>query len=381
MFLKIVFGQARYRWGVSLLILLAMTSLVSLYVYSKNTTGFANRSMQLVMKNMGHNLLIFPKNADPRGVYFCTEDQVLFPEETTERMSKMLGLCSRYYVSVLQGKVEVDGQQLILTGIEPVARKDETREKQNMVLPLPEGEARLGYEAARLLEKKVGDTLRIRDEQFKVVEILPPKATADDCRVYVNLDQCQEMLQQQGQINFILAFLCLSGKSLQGSLEMQEQNLAEKFPEFRQVSRMDIAQGRYLARVTTQKFLKYLLLLVAAATVVVIAVTGLQEVSDRRHETGIMIAMGVSHAYVVCLYVVKTLVLAVIASVVGFLAGSALAVYLTAPVLVVNTRPVTVLWDQFPAVLGLTCAVAVLAETVPVIKLLRLDPNTILTGE
>ena len=120
---------------------------------------------------------------------------------------------------------------------------------------------------------------------------------------------------------------------------------------------MDIAQGRHLARLTTSKSLHYLLAIVAAATVIVVAVTGLQEVHDRRHETGIMIAMGVSHTYVVALYLVKTLALALAASVAGFLLGSLLAVQFTTPFLVVNTRPVTFLWTQFPAVAALTCAV------------------------
>jgi len=51
-----------------------MTSLVTLYVYLRNTNQFANRSMQLIMKNMGHNMLILPEEANPYDVYLCTED-------------------------------------------------------------------------------------------------------------------------------------------------------------------------------------------------------------------------------------------------------------------------------------------------------------------
>ena len=381
MFLRILCNQARHKWGIALLILLAMTSLVTLYVYSNNTTRFANRSMQLAMKNMGHNLLILPEKADIRSVYLCLDDQALFPDETTRRLAAVPSLSSKYYVSVLQARAEVEGQELLLTGIEPVARKDETAEKRNIVLPLAANEARLGDESARKLRKDVGETVEVLGKEFRVVEVLPPKASLDDCRVYVNLARCQQMLGQEGRIHFILAFLCLHAGSLDRALSLQEQGLAEKFPELRQISRMDVAQGRYLARMTTGKFLYYLLGIVGAATVVVIAVTGLQEVGDRRHETGILIAIGVSHTYVVGLYLVKTLVLALAASLVGFLLGSALAVHLTAPFLVVNTRPVTILWEQLPGVLGLTCAVAVLAETAPIIKLLRLDPNTILAEQ
>ncbi|OHB77929.1 MAG: hypothetical protein A2W31_16410 [Planctomycetes bacterium RBG_16_64_10] len=381
MFLKIALNQARHKWPIALLIVLAMTCLVTLYVYASNTTRFANRSMELVMKNMGHNLLILPKKADPWSIYLGSDSQVVFPAEITQRMSEALSLSSRYYVSVLQARRKVGDQDVLLTGIAPVARGDETREKDNMVLPLGVSEARLGYECARMLGKKAGQSLAILGQTFRIVEVLPPKATLDDCRVYVQLGRCQEMLGKPRQIHFILAFLCLHGGSLDRAAGLQEQKLAQLFPDFRQISRADIAQGRYLARLTTQRSLYYLLAIVATATVVIVAVTGLQEVSDRRHETGIMIAMGVSHSYLVCLYIAKTLVLALTASVLGFLLGSALAVRFTAPFLVVHTEPVTTIWQHLPVAIGLTCAVAVAAELIPIIRLVRLDPNAILAEQ
>jgi ABC-type antimicrobial peptide transport system permease subunit len=113
----------------------------------------------------------------------------------------------------------------------------------------------------------------------------------------------------------------------------------------------------------------------------VIAVTGLQEVNDRRQETGIMIAMGVPHAYLVGLYLAKTLMLALVAAVLGFLLGSALAVQFTTPFLIVNTQPISILWNQLPTIIGLTVAIAIAAEIVPMLRLLSLDPNIILTEQ
>jgi putative ABC transport system permease protein len=381
MFFKLIVRQLWHKRVVAFLVLLAMTALVTLYVYSSNTSKFANRSMQLVMKNMGHNLLILPKDADLQAVYLCSEGQTTFPEATAREVSKHGELLSKYYVSVLQSRTTIQGQQFILTGIEPVTRKDESREKGNMVRPLTDTEARLGAEAARRLAKATGDSLEIDDRMFEIVEVLPPKATLDDCRVYVNLAQCQKILGKPDQIHFILAFLCLEAGSLERSLEVQERMLADACPKVRQISRMDVAQGRYLARLTTQKSLHYLLAIVAAATIIVVAVTGLQEVNDRRYETGIMIAMGVSQAYIVCLYLIKTLLLAVGASIIGFLLGSLLAVRLTETFLVVNTAPVAIVWTQLPPVIGLTCLVAAIAETLPVLKLLSLDPSTVLSEQ
>jgi ABC-type antimicrobial peptide transport system permease subunit len=67
--------------------------------------------------------------------------------------------------------------------------------------------------------------------------------------------------------------------------------------------------------------------------------------------------------------------------VIGFLLGSFLAVRLTEPFMVVNTAPVTILWTQLPTAVALTCAVAIVAETLPMLKLLSLDPNTILAEQ
>ena len=121
--------------------------------------------------------------------------------------------------------------------------------------------------------------------------------------------------------------------------------------------------------------------MVLCITVVIIVVTGFQEVSDRRRETGILLAMGVRYVYVIGLYVAKLLAVAVLASGTGFLIGSFLSRWLLAPVLVARTRTVAVLWGQLPSVIGLTCLVALLAELLPMIKLVRMDPNAILIEE
>lgn len=227
MFFKLTVQQLWHKRVVALLVFLAMTALVTLYVYLSNTSTFANRSMQLVMKNMGHNLLLLPQEADLQAVYLCSEEQTTFPEKTTRELAKHRKLMSRYYVSVLQSRVAIAGQSFILTGIEPMARKDESREKGNMVLPLAEDEARLGSETARRLGRKLGDEIEVDGQKFKIVEVLPPKASLDDCRVYVNLHQCQKMLGKIGEIHFILAFLCLHSGSLQRGLETQETMLAD----------------------------------------------------------------------------------------------------------------------------------------------------------
>jgi ABC-type antimicrobial peptide transport system permease subunit len=184
-----------------------------------------------------------------------------------------------------------------------------------------------------------------------------------------------------GKINAILSFLCLHSTTQEGMAKYQKERMGKLFPGYKVISKLHIAQGRSLARVTTSRYLYCLLALVTCITVIVITVTGLQEVAERRQETGILLAMGAGYPYIVGLYVFKMLGLAAAAALAGFLGGSWLAKALLSPVLAVNTRAMGLVWEQFPGVLGLTVLVAVAATALPMLKLVRTDPNLVLTEE
>ena len=381
MFCKIVANQARLKWPVTLLLWAAMATLVALYTYLDNSARFSNRSMQLIMKNLGHNLLILPERADPLETYLCTDDQVLIGQEATVRMAAHAQLASKYYTSVLQQRVPAGGGSVILTGMAPVHRADETPEKGHLDTAVAPGETRLGAGAARLLGASVGGRVELLGRPFRAAEVLQPVGSLDDYRAYVPLKDCQELLRKPGRINAILSFLCLHGTSLRGVNDYQQREFAKLFPDFKIITKTRIAQGRYLARETTQRYLRYLLAIVLCITVILIAVTGLQEVSERRREVGILLAMGASYGYIAGLYVAKLVVIALAASAAGFLVGSLLSGWLLAPVLVANTRPVSILWAQLPTVAGLTCLVVLVAAIIPMARLVRMDPNAILAEE
>ena len=381
MFLRLILNQMRHKWGVTLLLVLAMTALVTLYVYLVNSAGFSNRSMELIMKNMGHNLIILPEAADPGDFHLCTERQIPFPDEVAARMADRQELASKYYASVLQTREKIGDAQVVLTGIAPVHRGDETAEKAHLVADVPAGHARLGAGAARLLRTAPGGEVTVRGKVFRIEKVLPVLGELDDSRVYIPLGECQELLGMPGKINAILSFLCLHGTTQEGMDRYQQEKMGRLFPGYQAISKLRIAQGRSLARVTTSRYLYCLLALVTCITVIVITVTGLQEVAERRQETGILLAMGTGYPYIVGLYVLKMLVLAGVAALVGFVGGSLLAKALLAPVLAVNTQAMGVVWAQFPGVLGLAVLVAVAATALPMLKLVRTDPNLVLTEE
>lgn len=374
-------NQAKQKWIITGLLFLIMTCLIALYTYLKNSGRYMNRSMQLVMKQMGHNLLIIPKSVSAADIYRCTDDQKLFPENITHRMAGHASLYSKYYVSILQKLAAVNGEDVIVTGIEPVRRPDETKEKSNPVKPVKAGTARLGIEAARVLNASCGKSFTLLGKTFSAVRIIPEKGSLDDCRIYLNLKECQSLLGTGPVIHYILSFECLHAGSLAKVEKEQRAMLERLFPEFRQITKMDIARGRYRARMTTRMYLKYLLMLIFGATVITIIITGLQEVRERKRETGLLVSIGSGYFYIAGLYITKILVIALLASVAGFIIGSYLSVSLVAPFAVTKTRQVAVIWSHLPPVVILACLLAVAAESIPLIMLVRMDPSVILMEE
>ncbi|MCA1809794.1 MAG: FtsX-like permease family protein [Kiritimatiellia bacterium] len=382
MFGKILLAQLRHKWRINALVFLTLSAVITLYVYIFNTNSYSNRSMQLIMKNMGLNQLIIPAEQDALDTYLCTGRQMEFPETTTTLLARHADLLSRYYLSVLQQRTQIDGQTLFITGIRPVARADETSEKGNPVPPVANGTARLGAAAAEILAVGTGGLFTLDDRSFKVSAVLPPQGTPDDYRIYLNLEDAQELLDKPGLINAIHSFECLHvGDTLEEIHRYQRELLARVAPDLKQINIANIARGRYLARTTTSKYLFYLLLMVAALSALVVIITGCQEVLERRYETGILLARGAGYPFLIGLYLTKTLLLATAATLVGFIAGGQLSVAVTAPFLVTHTQALALPWQALPRIWVWVCAVALLAELVPIMQLVRMDPCAILVEE
>jgi len=382
MFLRIVLKQLRYKWEINLLLFLTMTALVSLHVFIGNTNRFTVRSIQLIMKNMGLNQVMIPAAQSALDTYLCTENQLEFPQSVTHAAAVHLELLSRYYVSMLQQRMDVAGRVLLLTGIEPVARADETKEKGNPVKPVNSGTARLGSAAAVVLGVQKGGRLDVKGREFKVLTVAPKQGTLDDYRVFLNLADMQKLVGKPGMINAVLSFECLHiGGSLDEIHDYQKLNLTRILPGFKQINIESIARGRYYARRMTNRYQYCLMALVAAITVLIVIITGFQEVNERKYETGILVAQGAAYRYIMGLYLSKTIILAALAAVVGFVAGGVASVMLTTPFLATNTREVTILWENLPPTLALITAVALIAELIPMIRLVRMDPCAIVMEE
>ncbi len=373
--------QLRHSWAISLLLGLALCGVVALRTYVRNSARFQNRSMQLIMKNMGHNLWFFDHSADWLDIASASPDVPAFSADRIHGLAADQGVRSTYWGNLLQGRIAIHGQDVLVTGLEVVDDHQVTEEKDHLFAPLRPGDADLGHTLARRWNLEVGDSLELDARRYRVRNVLPANGTLDDARLWIPLADAQDWLNKPGQANLILGFLCMSGGSLDAGIRRLEQRLAERHADLQVVPLMNLLNARALARMTTSRFLHYLLLAVMAVSVLLLSAVGWMEIHERRHELAILMAMGAGYGFVVGFFLAKLGLLALTAALAGFLLGSCASVHWLASVLVTHTQAVTVTWSDLPGTLALVLVLVGLAAIVPLACLARLDPTRILAEE
>jgi len=336
--------------------------------------------MQLIMKNMGLNQRLIPESVDTIDSLVCSDKQKLFPEEVTETLASHTELPSRYYLSVLQELYDVGGRKIILTGIKPVGRPDDSAEKGNPTKPVKKGTVRLGYESSKVLGASNGSTVEIYGDNFDVAGIDDEIGDLDDWRVFMNLSDTQRILKKNGGINCVLSFECLfPGGDMKHIHDYQRSRLEKILPGFKQINLEKIAVARHQSRNMTDNYLYFVSILVTITMIAVIVISGVKEVEDRKYETGILLAVGAGHWRIIAIYCAKMLILALISGVAGFLIGTYASSWTISPFLVTNTKQFAVNWSYFCPTMLFVVLTSLVGEIIPVAATFRIDPATILT--
>ncbi len=373
--------QMRYAWAITLLLTVALCGVVALHTYVRNSARFQNRSMQLIMKDTGHNLWFLDASANLLDVVSGSPDVPAFADDRILELTADRGVASTYWGNILQERIRIRDRDVLLTGVEVVDDHQVTEEKSHLLDPLPPGTAALGYTLARDWALTVGDLATFGERQYRIQTVHAANGTLDDTRLWVPLADAQEWLAKPGQANLILGFLCMQGRTLDAGVQRITQRIADKHADFQVIPLMNLLNARALARMTTSRYLGYLLTVILAVTGLLIATVAWMEINERRHELAILMAMGAGHLFVVLFFLAKLALLALVATLLGFLLGSFGSVHWLSHVLVTHTQPVTVLWSDFPRILALVLALVGLAAIVPTIHLSRLDPTRILAEE
>ncbi len=381
---RVVFWrQIRDQWSVTLLLGVALCGVVALYTYARNSQRFQNRSIQLIEKDAGHNLWFVDLSAKGFDVFSASADLPSFPDGHVHQLIADRRIASTYWGNVLQSRVTLRDRDVLLTGIAALDDHQITEEKSHLLEPLAHGEVDVGFRLARAWGLSEGDRLELQERLYRVRRVTPQRGNLDDERLWIPLQDAQQWLDKPGQSNLILGFLCMRGLSLEEGLRRLQQRLADEHSDLQLqvIPLMSMLEARALSRFTTSRYLRYLLLAVVGVCGLLMAAVGWMEVNERRYELAIMLAMGAGYRFLFSFFFAKLALLALVASVIGFLVGSFLYVYWLTPVLVVHTQPVAIVWSTLPRTILLTFFLAGVSACVPLVHILRIDPTRILAEE
>lgn len=237
------------------------------------------------------------------------------------------------------------------------------------LLDLPEDGVLLGAAAARTLDVSAGDDIVLDNESFFVYGVLNQTGNAEDGLIFAALPSVQRLLGRPGELSMIeIAAYCNFCP-----VEEAVAQLSDVLPNARVTA---LRQAALIREETITRFYSFGLVLsgiVLFVTALTVMVTTLTAVNERTREIGIFRAIGFRSSHVATIILLETLMVSLMAGVLGYLAGFGTA-RVFGPFLA--RMDVTVAWNYDTLIMSvlLSMALAALSSLYPAVKAAKLDP-------
>ncbi len=319
----LILREVAYRKLHFLLSLLGVVAAVALFVFFF-TAGQASRlETARLMRNMGLNLRIIPRNTDMVRFGLTGYSEETMPEEYVHHLASRAGLNYAHLLAALKQKVKWRGRDVILTGILPEISPIDKR-KPSMSLTVEPGTVYVGYELARELQLKTGDEIELFDKTFTVASCLPQSGTNQDIRISGHLHDVQALVEKAGRINEIQALDCLCFDKDADAFNALREQLGRVLPDAKVIQIRPIAEAREKQRRMIEDYLALAVPFVLVVCAAWIGLLAMINVRERRQEIGILRALGYGSAKIASLFLGKATAVGVLGAVVGFGIGTGL---------------------------------------------------------
>ncbi len=378
-----------------LAILLGVTALVAI----RHVTVFSERQVAHQLESLGANILILPKTASLQDYYSADLNGQTLPEEQVSQVL-LAGLAG---VEKLAPKlcvpVEIAGKDVIVTGVlpqsefqskaawqtvsmfsqkkhvgckkacaSPTDKSPTSLATQRTIEELGDHDVVVGADVAERTSLKVGSSLVLFGEQFRVAGLLPSMGTVDDARIFAHLHTVQKLAQTGEVVSAIEVMGCCEDAAGQLVPQLSALLPDAKVVTVSQVVETQVGVNRLMA--SSSIFVLGVLVIVGGASV---ASSTSSNVRERRREIGTLMAIGATPTLVMRIFLLKALWLGLVGGIGGCLVGVLLAVVLGPQWAGVTVSPL-------PSLVGIAIcaalAVTLLAAYWPARQAASLDPCT-----
>lgn len=383
--LNLIFKEIIHRKINFILGLLAVVTAVALFVAFVTTGQAYRRETRRVMRDMGQNLRIIPKETSIDKFWSDGFSEHTMPEEYVHRFASLEGFSYTHLTATLQKKVLWRDMNVILAGILPEVLPLDKRQQKPMTFSVKPGTVYVGFEVARGLGIKERKVVDILGKTFTVVKCLSRTGSSDDIRIYGHLHDIQSILNLEGKINEIKALECLclieDENDKRSMLAVAQEQLAEILPEAKVILLQGIAEIRQKQRAAMEGYLAFLMPVILAVCGAWVGVLAMVNVRDRQQEIGIMRALGYGSGRITLLFLGKAVIIGLLGAAAGFFIGTALALNLGPGIFKVTAKAIKPEYVWFAWSLIVAPVFTAVSSFIPAMIAITYDPAVTLREE
>ena len=234
----------------------------------------------------------------------------------------------------------------------------------------------IGKSAAGRLNKSIGDTLNISNQTFKIVGTYETGNFMDDQGVVMSLSKLQNLTGDTGEVSLILV-KASDGTSATDLANTIEQKYSNELSTSTSLSGMD-RMNNGLDVINSGSWAVSLLAVLVGGIVVV--VTMMKAVSERTREIGVLRAIGWTKQRIMTMILGESLVLSVIAIVVGLAVGIGVVEIISATHLMRGIEPAFSVYLLLKGI-GVALFLGIVGGIYPAYRASRLAPTEALRYE
>jgi len=310
----------------SALMLVALTGAVTLLTAVQLLTAAAERETRRVVRDMGFNLRILPKDTDPERFFLEGYSENTLSADTVTRLAAGAGtfITFNHLTPVLERRIRVGGHECLLTGLgDTVVGPGE--KKQPMGFRITPGTAQVGSILAERLGVKVGGTVEVAGRTLRVERVLVEAGTEEDVRLYTALSDAQTALGLPGRISEIKAIDCLCLTADQDPLSQLRAVLEKALPEAKVLQLRSLADARAKQRQMAERYAAFAVPVGLLGGALWVGLLTVLNVRERRAEIGLWRALGRGSGRIATLFLGKAALLGLLGAGLGYALGTALA--------------------------------------------------------
>lgn len=378
----LVLKEISHRKFNFLLSLAAVALTVALFICFFTVGQASKRETIRVMRDMGFNLRIIPKQTDMEKFWLEGYSDFTLPQESVNKFTLDPKLSFNHLVATLHKKITWRDGEIFLTGIaSEVAPPGKGAGKSPMIFSISPGSAYIGSETARKFNISENDEIEIMGKTFKVVKCLPETGSIDDLRVYASLSDVQEIFNMEGRINEIKALECLCRDPNDNDPDLIKKQLQGLIPDAKALQIKNIAIAREKQRQMVDRYFAFIMPIILAVSAVWIGSFAMLNVRDREPEIGIFRALGFNSGRIASLFLSRAVIIGIIGAFLGFIIGTWFALSYGAGIFKITAKAIQPMYNLLGWAVIAAPLFAALSSAIPTMLAVLQDPAVTLRKE